>query len=438
MKSFKTGLFLCLILHLSSGLLLVGQAWFLDHIYVSSGALKGISLAFFVFGFFQAARAKGMRANVHYWRFVFATLLFLSLNAASIFWYSMPRVGWSNSLQAFAYNYSFLPFFGLALLIQPEPTSHFSKQIEFIVSIFVMFGCLIAFASFQTGSFFLPPSAEQLLAAGDHMKFDHIGGIIRGNGWFRSPLDLGMFASFMSALSLARVLRGKKIWFEVIRFIVCGAGVLATVSRTAMVMALVSNVIVLGLWISRRSVVGMERIKPALRFVCMTCLSGSLFVLFFERELLFTRSVEVATDSTNFLNRWRNWAELLRETFQSFSGGFWGLGKVQNGRYGYWHTIEIDNTYIGIVLTGGLLGLGTFILLIFFGASAYRSEAKRFLVTSGPVSDAAAAALCGFAASSLTENNMRIAYYAVALLLLLRWALYVPKTEIALSKPITA
>ncbi len=76
--------------------------------------------------------------------------------------------------------------------------------------------------------------------------------------------------------------------------------------------------------------------------------------------------VAAMINPTNLLIRLENWNDLLSDLLVSPWKFIFGLGIVQNGNYGEYHAVIIDNTYVGILLTAGVLGL-LGLSLCFFG-----------------------------------------------------------------------
>lgn len=422
-----------LILHLLTGPILIVQAVIFSRVFVTPQSIKVAGLLILAFGFLEIWRNREkIRIELTGLLSLAAVFAFLLTSFTSLAMWSAPAVGWGNTLLAFAYNYSFLPlFFFIAVIDFDFHMSRWVRFAETALYFFTLPACLVAFASFRTGDFFLSRPVEMLLTEGDFIKFDYIGGFVRGTAWFRSPVDLGMFACIILAISGSRILfRGVSV-LEIGKLLIALVGILSTVSRTIAVMA-AAILGVLGC-VKIYKMAGSSAISRSIlrnaSAVLALILAGAIGV---QGYLLTSQWMSVATDTTNLQNRFRNWWDLLLQVFDSGTTAMFGLGKIQNGRYGPWHTLEVDNTYIGILLTGGLVSFFAFFAAVFFTARMIRQDLRRNeqLRIGQPVkfgeSDAVAYAciayLLAMGLASMAENNMRIAYYAAAVLILFRAA----------------
>jgi O-antigen ligase len=82
---------------------------------------------------------------------------------------------------------------------------------------------------------------------------------------------------------------------------------------------------------------------------------------------------------------------------------FLGVGVVQNGSFGEYHSVIIDNLYIGILMTGGLISLGMFLFVIFFVFYTVRKierNQKIWIISS----------LLGILSAGVFENVMHLLY----------------------------
>lgn len=352
---------------------------------------------------------------------------FLLTSLTSLAMWSAPAVGWKNTALAFAYNYSFLPlFFFIAVLDFDFQRNRWTNLAEKALYFFTLPACFVAFASFRTGNFFLSRPVETLLTEGDFIKFDYIGGFVRGTAWFRSPVDLGMFACIILAIAWSRILFRGFSFLESGKLLIALVGVLSTVSRTIAVMA--AAILAVLSFIKLYKIIGGSAIsRPIVKNLSATfalIVAGGIAA---QGYLLTSHWMSVATDTTNLQNRFRNWWDLLLQVFESATTAFFGVGKIQNGRYGPWHTLEVDNTYIGILLTGGLVSFFAFFAATYFTARMIRQDIKEFsrptlLGDADAIAYACLAYLLAMGLASMAENNMRIAYYAAAVLILFRAA----------------
>ena len=74
--------------------------------------------------------------------------------------------------------------------------------------------------------------------------------------------------------------------------------------------------------------------------------------------------ISIIADPTNLLIRLNNWYYLF-ESYINFPSDFlFGKGIVQNGSFGPYHSVIIDNVYIGVFLTGGVISLFLFLSVV--------------------------------------------------------------------------
>lgn len=142
----------------------------------------------------------------------------------------------------------------------------------------------------------------------------------------------------------------------------------------------------------------------------------ALGMLLVDVEKIFS----VSTNPTNLQIRLNNWMDLISGIGANPAALLFGLGVVQNGAYGEYHNVVIDNLYIGAVMTGGILGLIMFLALYGF---AFLDAWKR-VNTMGEGSKVAGFSFLSFYVvfliGGLTENLMHLMFYPFSILLLLR------------------
>lgn len=415
-----------LILHLLTGPILILQAVVFSRVFVTPQTIKVAGLLFLAVGLLEIWRDREkLKIEKTGLLALAAMICFLLTSLTSLVIWSAPAVGWANTLLAFAYNYSFLPlFFFIAVLDIEFERNRWTRRAERALYFITLPACLVAFASFRTGNFFLSRPIETLLTEGDFIKFDYIGGFVRGTAWFRSPVDLGMFACLILAISCSRILfRGFSV-LEFGKLLIALVGVLSTVSRTIAVMA-AAILAVLSFMKLHRMSSGSAISKPVVKYISAALAIVVACGILVQGYLLTSNWIGVATDTTNLQNRFRNWWDLLLQVFDSVATALFGIGKIQNGRYGPWHTLEVDNTFIGILLTGGLVSFFAFFATIYFTGRMMKQEIGQVSRTSllgeaDAIAYACIAYLLAMGLASMAENNMRIAYYAAAVFILFR------------------
>jgi hypothetical protein len=115
-------------------------------------------------------------------------------------------------------------------------------------------------------------------------------------------------------------------------------------------------------------------------------------------------------DSANLFIRLENWSNLMSDLdiFQLI----FGLGRIQNGSFGQYHSIVIDNLYISIILTGGILSLFFFIVILIMYVNFLNKQCKNEFLFIWYI-----ATLVGVLFSGIFENVMHSLYIAFAPLL---------------------
>jgi len=347
------------------------------------------------------------------------SLVFFTYNFFVIFALSSDSVGASNAIGAFLYNYSLLlfvlPYYWLSKPASLRAQS-ITKNWYGILAVLFLFADIYGLIEFQLNDYLLSGGAQELLQSGDYVKFDHIEGFIRVSSFFKSPLEFGFLNVFISGVVLSALLskhRGLFIWSL---FLVSSAGVFVTLSRTAILMYFVNVLLIFAFYVLMGRG-GLFLSKRALGIWLLLLVITGIGISAIDLSQYF----ETSTNPTNLLIRLENWGELVNRLSDDPLAIWFGLGIVQNGSYGEYHEVIIDNLYLGAVMTGGICGLFLFISLCGLTIiDAWRtimklSNATKFMGFS------LLSFFLAFAVGGFTENLMHIMFYPFVALLFLRW-----------------
>ncbi len=85
-----------------------------------------------------------------------------------------------------------------------------------------------------------------------------------------------------------------------------------------------------------------------------------------------------------------------------------GFGIVQNGSYGYYHSVIVDNIYLGVFLMGGAVGVFLFLINIYY---TFKMTYIKYLQTGKLENVCGLAFFVAFLAGGMTENLMHLMYY---------------------------
>jgi len=298
--------------------------------------------------------------------------------------YSAVFVGLPNSIGAFLYNYSLIMFILPFVAVYIGTFKNLgrrrwwlSKKVWRFLFFIALFSCGLQVFQVVFGGpivMWTDEVVKQYALDGQFIKFDQIGGVYRAQGIYRSPLEAGICGVFLLMISIERLLRDPKPlgWF--VASFICAGGVLATGSRTAYLLFGVSVISLLMLeFLSSK--------KSRYRLFSYILRLSPIFLIFvyFGFKYLERKSmVTVMLNPENLLIRLRNWGGLLDQLLASLDSFVFGVGKVQNGNYGDYHSVVIDNTYIGILLTSGIVGLFAWIgVALLWGFSVNRGVTRR-------------------------------------------------------------
>jgi hypothetical protein len=345
------------------------------------------------------------------------TLLFFAYNLLVIMLMSADAVGTSMAVGAFLYDYSLLllvlPYFWISGLspLRKSQLNEFKIWIV-ILAVFVLIADLYGMLEFVSNDYLLSASAIEKLESGDHIKFDHIGGLIRVSSFFKSPLEFGIINVLASGVTLSLVLSGRKGWIYWSLLMVYSAGVFITISRTAMFMYF-CNVLLIVLYFFTIKKWVFSISKRALGTLAGGAIFATISFLFIDLD----QYIATSTSSTNFQIRLENW-EMLIAHAQSDTLWLWfGQGIVQNGAFGDYHSVVIDNMYLGAVLTGGLVGLTVFVGLCIGASMLVVRQIREYEMTPKILSFSLVSFFLAFLMGGLTENLMHLMFYAFFALL---------------------
>lgn len=387
------------------------QAFLLGVVVFSTAIIKFIvAIIIFLLVFYKLLSLKIKKKQIIY---LFFYLMFLIYNFTIIYLMSSGDVGTTNAVKAFLYNYSlFIFLFPYFILLFNQNNEYLFNEIKLQKSLIVLayfLTMLNIFGLMQIifNSYLLPEYVINAFDNGENIKIDQIGAFVRANSLFKSPLEYGMLNVFVAGVCLSFILKYKNgIKFRIL-FIITTLAVFSSLSRTVMLMYFSNMFLVLILY----------RLKVGkCSFSTMSILRSIVFciVLCFVFIIIDVQDfVSTATNPTNFLIRVANWGNLLRSIFQDWETLLFGFGVVQNGNYGAYHAVEIDNMYIGIIMTGGIIGITLFTLLLLLVSSDLYNKLIHSQYTYRHISIACFSFFVSFLIGGLTENNMHIIYYSI-------------------------
>lgn len=416
-------IFGALILVVIAAPLVFLQAGLLDHVYLTTALAKILAAIPLAFSLRLPAHLSEMRSGAKSSLLAFA--LFVGVNLYAILAFSAPRVGVENALLAFAYNYSLLlfvvPYYWLGKRYG-FPTALRSWAVLGLLLFFVVASDLMGLLQHIQNNLLWRDDMVAILAAEGEIKFDHIDTFIRASSFFKSPLEYGMFNVFVSAVALAWILNRRMGWLVLFIFLTAHVSVFITLSRTAILMHVVSFIVVgiLSYKVCGRSRLVLKRLA-AIVLLGTVSLAVVLSIGGPASSEPSATFVGVASNPTNGHMRAENWFYLLYGIWNSpLVSSLIGSGVVQNGTYGAYHAAVIDNTYIGALLTGGVLG--TVLFLVFLTTVFW--DGLRVLNSSSdderPFTIGALAFFVAFLVGGLTENLMHILFYPLMALAFVR------------------
>lgn len=332
----------------------------------------------------------------------------------SIVLLSGDQVGIGNAVGAFLYNYSLfifvLPFsviYFICIKVNDGPTVRGRCLLWKVFGIFVVLSSVVQVVQVISGGpvvMWVADEMRNMVYSSQMIKFDQLGGIYRAQGFFRSPLEAGIVGVFSALVVLDEAVYGKNNGFWYIILVIIGAGVLATGSRTVFVM--------LGFSLSCYVLLSFQQvqyIRSRLYKFGLFALPLLLSLCVYNVVSTDIRFVGSMADPTNLMIRLSNWGDLISRLLDSCLYFFFGMGIVQNGNYGIYHSVIIDNTLIGVLMTSGIIGA----LLFFCVVLSWVSYSLKAIKQVGLSADVLICFNAGFFAASFTENMMHFSFYPV-------------------------
>lgn len=245
---------------------------------------------------------------------------------------------------------------------------------------------------FIQGESLLPASISALLEEGDYVKFDAILGVYRAGSLYKSPLEFGLYSAFFVAVCLNGFRLTRKFYLVVFS-IILAAGTIVTFSRTAILVMLLTVVL-------------MVLVDRSLRKWIFALFLPFAFIV---GLMLFSDNAQLFAPENLYI-RFEIWTDLLSRLSKYSSTILFGLGIIQNGSYGNYNVEIIDNTYLGLLLLGGVVLFTTFVVLHFSIILMFIRTARTQWRTSFYYIPCAAFAL-SFLVGAITENTMHIFYF---------------------------
>lgn len=380
------------------------QAYFLNEVIVTQADIKALLCIWIAALLFRMAIERPICSFAQLFGLVLF-VWFIYANFISIMLVSAPFVGSYNALKAFLYNYSLLlvvvPLFFIFKyqdeFVYNKLRLTIAKIVFFMAVISAIFGIAQAFSA----NYIFPDSTITVLTDGDFVKFDHISNIQRVSSFFKSPLEFGIYCSFFSGLCLCLYASEKRFVFAGL-FVIFSFAAMLTLSRTAILIMLVNILCNLFLILKRRSVV------RALFFVFCLLLAGP--VIYTIATLSEIDFINTATDPTNLFIRLNNWSELLNGLGADMTSLVAGQGVVQNGSYGDYHSLIIDNTYLGVLLAGGIISVILLFAIILITFYCYFTYQRNNYSAASFLFKCSFSFALSFLVGGITENLMHLWY----------------------------
>ncbi|WP_322630138.1 hypothetical protein [Halothiobacillus sp.] len=368
------------------GLLFLGQAAAFQYVPFGPKEIKA-SILLTIFGaalllmIAQPYSDKaGFRLIALYSIFLFFNLVVLAGNNPESMW-----------APAFLYNYSLtiiiFPLATAALACERRQVSLKYGSLAFKASIATILA-ITAVTFYETAEQYniFQPWAD-VLNQNEVIKFGQLGGVIRPSSIFKSPIDYSYFNAVISGLILIIFLRTRSIFYFFI-FVALSVCQVLIMVRSGMVAYLA----IVGFIFLTESTWKDKTASLMIGVPVTTIFIGS----FYDRLL------ETILNPTNLYIRLNNWSDLLSHIWDT-GNILVGAGIVQNGNYGARNSIVIDNMYVGIIYTGGIVGLAMFVLLI---ALSY----QRIFRSHDTLGSWKMAALTGLLCAGFFENTMHLMY----------------------------
>jgi len=369
---------------LFEGFIFYLQGYLFDYIYIEPFHIKAIFSFFFLVVIFSFILSYCQLSHFG-WLSFFAYFLFLIINFSSISYHDPGPL----FLSAFLYNFSLTIFLFLIvyfLLFSDTRRICFFDQSSFFIQLFSIFIILLSLYEYFSGQFIFG-NLYKILSTNDIIKFDQIGGSHRLNSIFRSPITFSYVATLFGSFFLLSFLKNNSL-FHFFIFTFFSFLVLLIKVRSGAVFLFSTIFYIL-----------FSRIFFSYYYVFFFFLFSLFSILFVV--VGFYHSLPLL-DPTNLLIRLDNWTIIL-DSFDNLSDILFGFGVVQNGSYGLHHTVIIDNLYLGILLSSGLIGFLIFLILVsalfFFSSSLSFYERLWFR-----------SYFFGFLVAGFFENNMHSFY----------------------------
>lgn len=378
----KTLVFIFLFIIIFQGVLYFFQAFFFGVVVIDSSLNKYIvfSIAFFVL-ILIFDRKK-----------TYSVYIFILLYIVFIF-YGFSVIAYNDSagqyLGAFLYNYS------LTIILLPLAI-YLSKFYDFKVDVTVFYYLFLFLSLFIFVEFGMQKHIFEYvrpILPAELIKFDQIGGYIRPMSFFKSPIDFSYLNAIFATLSLIIFLKRPTFFKLLILSIFILVQFLIFV-RSGIVFFIASFLLVL-----------LAYTYDKYRLI------GLLVLLYFAVAFFVLLSTFFVMTSTPILNpdnliiRFENWSSLLVDVV--LPNLIFGIGSVQNGNYGLHHSLVIDNLYIGIFVTGGVINFIFFSLVVALLFSILRRE-KSFELRVWYFS-----VVFGMLTASFFENTMHLFYLSI-------------------------
>ena len=377
-------LVLSFLLYLFQGIGFLFQAAIFGDVFLGPKEIKVILFLFLILVFLLQYNLKS-KMSLFDIIILYIYFLFLTFNLLTINYYDSGE----QSFYAFLYNYSLsIILIPLALLYSNNNdgrggyfVTRFHKRLWLVLIFFISF--IAIFEWYIQASIYA--YFYDFFHGKDIIKFDHIHGSIRILSIFKSPIDYSYLNAIFASLCLILFLTERKAIYAVLFLLMTVIGFLIKV-RTGMVFMLASYFVIFIYFFSWTRI---------LKFFVPLIIVITFLIPFLD--------LNVILDPTNLFIRFENWVTLL-DSLDSPTKILWGFGIVQNGSFGEYHRIVIDNLYIGMLLTGGVFSM----LLFFFVISilVIRSMRKESLKKNVWV----LSIVIGMLAAGLFENIMHLFY----------------------------
>ena len=374
--------FIFLFIIFFQGSLYFSQAFFFGSVIIDSTISK---IIVFTIAFFILILSFDRKNTIANYAFISLYIIFIFYGFSVIYY----NDNGGQYLGAFLYNYS------LTIVLLPL-AMYFLKYYNFkidvsifyylflFLSLFVFLEVVMQKHVFEYVRPFLPLEL---------VKFDQIGGYIRPMSFFKSPIDFSYLNAIFATLSLIVFIK-RPTFFRLLVLLIFVFVQFLIFVRSGMVFLISSFILVFIAYV-------YDKYK----------LFGLLISLYFSVAFFVFLFAFFVTMSTPILNpdnliiRFENWSSLLVDVV--FPNFIFGIGSVQNGNYGMHHSLVIDNLYIGIFVTGGVISFIFFILviaLLFFILRREKSFELRVWYFS---------VVFGMLAASFFENTMHLFYFAI-------------------------